>query len=121
MEDITLYILLSQPFHTQSNRLYIRLYASYALHELSIAIKSKMDPETQANIVSTHKHLIASNTSSQLNIKSGTSTVDDSGPPSPSSGVVKNFAEVAPGIYRSSFPYPANLVHLRSLGLKTVL
>lgn len=81
-----------------------------------------MDYENQANIISTHKHLIASNTTSpHLNVRSGTSTVDDSGPPSPSSGVVKNFAEVAPGIYRSSFPYPANLEHLKTLEIKTVL
>jgi hypothetical protein len=81
-----------------------------------------MDFESQAKIVSTHKHLIACNTkSSQPVVNSGTSTVDDSGPPSPSSGVVKNFAEVAPGIYRSSFPYASNLEHLKTLGLKTVL
>ena len=49
-------------------------------------------------------------------------TVDDSGPPSPNNGgPVKNFGEVVPRFYRSSFPYAANLEHLRSLGLKTIL
>ncbi|KAL8877673.1 MAG: hypothetical protein Q9198_004353 [Flavoplaca austrocitrina] len=51
----------------------------------------------------------------------GNFSVEDSGPPSPTSGTVLNFGEVAPGIYRSSFPMNGNFEHLRSLGLKTIL
>ena len=57
-------------------------------------------------------------------MKAETSTTDESGPPSPtpaSPGPIINFAEVEPGIYRSSFPVDSNIDHLRSLGLKTIL
>ena len=81
-----------------------------------------MDPEAQKNIIAQHGHLIASRHPSQSRAINGLSTADDSGPPSPNyGGAVKNFGEVMPGFYRSSFPYAANLEHLRSLGLKTIL
>ena len=47
--------------------------------------------------------------------------MENSGPPSPTSGIIINFAEVVPGIYRSSFPTVGNFEHLQSLGLKTIL
>ena len=81
-----------------------------------------MDHEAQQKIIAQHGHLIASRHPSQSKIIDGLSTADDSGPPSPNlGGAVKNFGEVTPGIYRSSFPYAANLEHLRSLKLKTIL
>ena len=49
------------------------------------------------------------------------SSVEESEPPSPTSGPPANFDRVAPGIYRSSFPRPGNFEHLQSLGLKTIL
>ncbi|KAL2041254.1 hypothetical protein N7G274_006199 [Stereocaulon virgatum] len=80
-----------------------------------------MDLENQQKIISCHGHLIASRPSTQIKVK-GDMTVDDSGPPSPNNGgPVKNFGEVAPRFYRSSFPYAGNLDHLKSLGLKTIL
>jgi hypothetical protein len=80
-----------------------------------------MDPENQQKIIYCHGHLIASRPSTQIKVK-GDMTVDDSGPPSPNNGgPVKNFGEVAPRFYRSSFPYAGNLDHLQSLGLKTIL
>ena len=57
-------------------------------------------------------------------MKAETSATDESGPPSPtpaSPGTIINFAEVEPGIYRSSFPLDSNIDHLRSLGLKAIL
>ncbi|KAL8733329.1 MAG: hypothetical protein Q9166_002153 [cf. Caloplaca sp. 2 TL-2023] len=82
-----------------------------------------MDPETRNKIISSHGPLISSSMSSVYNDKKikGTFSVEDSGPPSPTSGTVLNFGEVAPGIYRSSFPMNGNFEHLRSLGLKTIL
>ncbi|MCJ1311723.1 hypothetical protein MMC25_005396 [Agyrium rufum] len=49
------------------------------------------------------------------------SSVEESAPPSPTNGPAPNFAEVAPGVYRSSFPRPGNFEHLRTLGLRTIL
>lgn len=48
-------------------------------------------------------------------------TIEDSLPPSPQVGLPVNFAEVAPGIYRSSFPQSTNFEHLAELKLKTIL
>jgi len=79
-----------------------------------------MDTESQQKIVSRHGPLISSKAPDKINSK-GTLSVEDSGPPSPHSGTVNNFGEVAPGIYRSSFPHPDNIDHLKTLGLKTVL
>ena len=65
--------------------------------------------------------------SSRLSLASGISntptveTVEDSLPPSPRVGLPINFAEVAPGVYRSSFPQRINFEHLAELKLKTVL
>ncbi|KAL8737490.1 MAG: hypothetical protein Q9181_001620 [Wetmoreana brouardii] len=80
-----------------------------------------MDPEARSNIISSHGPLISSAISSVYGKPKGTFSVDDSGPPSPTSGPVINFGQVAPGIYRSSFPMHGNFEHLRSLGLKTIL
>ncbi|KAI4258216.1 MAG: hypothetical protein L6R42_005225 [Xanthoria sp. 1 TBL-2021] len=82
-----------------------------------------MDPEARNKIISSHGPLISSSMSSVYNEKKtkGSFSVEDSGPPSPTSGIVLNFGEVAPGIYRSSFPMNGNFEHLRSLGLKTIL
>ncbi|KAL8681685.1 MAG: hypothetical protein Q9186_002202 [Xanthomendoza sp. 1 TL-2023] len=81
-----------------------------------------MDPQTRNEIISNHGPLISSSMSvyNEKKVK-GTFSVEDSGPPSPTSGPVINFGEVAPGIYRSSFPMSGNFDHLRSLGLKTIL
>ena len=46
---------------------------------------------------------------------------DTPSPPSLVSGPLGNFGEVAPGIYRSSFPRITNFDHLASLGLKSIL
>lgn len=84
-----------------------------------------MDSEARETIVNSHGPLISSSMSfvfgSPSNQIKGTFSVEDSGPPSPTSGPVTNFGEVAPGIYRSSFPMNGNFAHLRSLGLKTIL
>merc|ERR1712072_1292694 len=55
---------------------------------------------------------------------SGSSAVSESSPSGEDSGAVhppQNFAEVLPGLYRSSFPQEQHYSYLRSLGLKTVL
>ncbi|KAL8711639.1 MAG: hypothetical protein Q9220_004049 [cf. Caloplaca sp. 1 TL-2023] len=82
-----------------------------------------MDSETRSKIVTSHGPLISSSMSTVFSEKKtkGNFSVEDSGPPSPTSGIVSNFAEVATGIYRSSFPMDGNFDHLRSLGLKTIL
>lgn len=84
-----------------------------------------MDSEARNKIISSHGPLISSSMSSVFGSNSkqskGTFSVEDSGPPSPTSGPVMNFGDVAPGIYRSSFPMSGNFEHLRSLGLKTIL
>lgn len=49
------------------------------------------------------------------------SSIDGSEPPSPTLGPPTNFAQVVPGIYRSSFPKIGNFEFLGSLGLKTVV
>ena len=51
----------------------------------------------------------------------GAHSVEDSGPPSPTSGPILNFGEIAPKIYRSSFPQASNLADLKALGLKTMM
>ncbi|KAL9126854.1 MAG: hypothetical protein Q9217_004162 [Psora testacea] len=51
----------------------------------------------------------------------GAPNIEDSGPPSPRSGTIPNFGEIAPKVYRSSFPYASNLGHLKGLGLKTLI
>ncbi|KAL8787594.1 MAG: hypothetical protein Q9213_002156 [Squamulea squamosa] len=82
-----------------------------------------MDPETRNKIITSHGPLISSSMSPVHieNKTKGNFSVEDSGPPSPTSGTVLNFGEVVPGIYRSSFPMNGNFEHLRSLGLKTIL
>ncbi|KAI4192981.1 MAG: hypothetical protein LQ350_008512 [Teloschistes chrysophthalmus] len=83
-----------------------------------------MDPESRFKIINTHSPLISSPSMSSAypdKPNKGSFSVEDSGPPSPTSGLVTNFAQVAPGIYRSSFPMSGNFAHLRSLGLKTIL
>jgi len=99
-----------------------------------------MDSEAKDKIVSRHGHLISSQRLNTVNIrhlvcpnkpqvpaessttpKNGAFSAEDSGPPSPASGQIPNFGEVAPGIYRSSFPYACNLEHLKALKLKTVV
>lgn len=79
-----------------------------------------MDAEAQEKIVRSHGHLVSHKPAHQISLK-GKFSAEDSGPPSPSSGPVNNFGEVAPGIYRSSFPHAENMAHVRSLGLKSVL
>ena len=79
-----------------------------------------MDPEAQKKIVQSHGHLVSQKPAQQISLK-GKVSAEDSGPPSPSSGPVNNFGEVAPGIYRSSFPQAGNMAHIRSLGLKSIL
>lgn len=79
-----------------------------------------MDAEAQKKIVQSHSHLVSHKPAHQISLKSKFST-EDSGPPSPSSGPMNNFGEVAPGIYRSSFPHADNMAHVRSLGLKSIL
>ncbi|KAL9019331.1 MAG: hypothetical protein Q9185_003409 [Variospora sp. 1 TL-2023] len=84
-----------------------------------------MDPAAREKIVSSHGPLISSSMPSVFGSISkqskGSFSVEDSGPPSPTSGPVINFGLVAPGIYRSSFPTQGNFEHLRSLGLRTIL
>lgn len=82
-----------------------------------------MDPKIRKEIISSHGPLIASSMSAALSSSKGKGSfsVEDSGPPSPTSGPMINFGAVAPGIYRSSFPMSGNFEHLRSLGLKTIL
>ena len=46
---------------------------------------------------------------------------DTPSPPSLVNGPLGNFGEVAPGIYRSSFPRATSFDHLSSLGLKSIL
>lgn len=79
-----------------------------------------MDPEAQMKIVHGHGHLVSQRPAQKIDVK-GTFSAEESGPPSPSSGPMNNFAEVAPGIYRSSFPQASNMEHVRSLGLKSIL
>ena len=70
---------------------------------------------------------ISLSNSSAISLASRTSntppieTLEDSLPPSPSYGLPVNFGEVAPGIYRSSFPQGTNFEHLSDLKLKTIL
>ena len=80
-----------------------------------------MDSASRDKIISSHRHLISSSMSTVSTQPKGNFSVDDSGPPSPTTGPVVNFAEVAPGIYRSSFPTMGNFEHLKSVGLKTIL
>lgn len=81
-----------------------------------------MDSKSQKKIIDRHGPLVSSSQIHPKNVNTkGNFSVEDSGPPSPHSGTVSNFGEVAPGIYRSSFPYPENLEHLRSLRLKTIV
>ena len=79
-----------------------------------------MNAEDQKTIVRSHGHLVSHKSAHQTSLKSKFSA-EDSGPPSPSSGPVNNFGEVAPGIYRSSFPQAGNMEHVSSLGLKSIL
>ncbi|KAL6714809.1 tyrosine-protein phosphatase siw14 [Lecanora helva] len=80
-----------------------------------------MDDQSQQKIISRHGPLISSSKAPDQVSPKGNFSVEDSGPPSPHSGVVNNFGKVAPGIYRSSFPYPENIEHLKTLELKTIL
>lgn len=80
-----------------------------------------MDTDIRKQIVSSHGHLISSSKSSVFVAHTNSHSVEDSGPPSPNSGPIINFAQVAAGIYRSSFPMAGNFEHLKSLGLKTIL
>lgn len=81
-----------------------------------------MDPKSQQKIIRGHGHLISSSSfPNHVSNPTGSPSVEDSGPPSPSSGPIINFAEVSPGIYRSSFPRSGNFEHMKSLGLKSIL
>lgn len=80
-----------------------------------------MDTDIRKQIVSSHGHLISSSKPSVLVTHANGHSVEDSGPPSPNSGPIINFAQVAAGIYRSSFPMAGNFEHLKSLDLKTIL
>ena len=100
-----------------------------------------MDPQAQETIIRSHGHLVShppprTTTRTPILPPPPTPTlvpgaiaaaldspIDESGPPSPSSSVgpIVNFAEVVPGIYRSSYPMASNREHLQSLGLKTIL
>ncbi|MCJ1244401.1 hypothetical protein MMC30_001599 [Trapelia coarctata] len=92
---------------------------------------ANMDVRTKQQIISDHRHLLA--TSEQLQIKvngtqsprcsaySAEGSIEESEPSSPTPGPPANFAEVAPGIYRSSFPNLGNFEFLKTLGLKTIL
>lgn len=82
-----------------------------------------MDPNIRKQIISNHGPLISSSMSTVVSSSKskGMLSVEDSGPPSPTSGPVVNLGEIVPGIYRSSFPMSGNFEHLRSLGLKTIL
>ncbi|KAL9609649.1 MAG: hypothetical protein Q9167_005602 [Letrouitia subvulpina] len=80
-----------------------------------------MDIDIRKQIVSSHGHLISSSQSSVSVSHTNGHSVEDSGPPSPNSGPSINFAQVAAGIYRSSFPMAGNFEHLKSLGLRTIL
>lgn len=51
----------------------------------------------------------------------GQISVEESGPPSPQSGIPVNFGVVEEGIYRSSFPQNSNIAFLESLRLKTIV
>lgn len=77
---------------------------------------NNMDSYTKNSIVSGHGHLVACSKT-----PSNGASVEASGPPSPTTGPIVNFAQVAPGIYRSSFPTAGNFEHLQSLGLKSIL
>lgn len=80
-----------------------------------------MNPELQQKIITRHGHLVSHSDSPSYVSNPGTPSVENSGPPSPTSGPIVNFAEVSPGLYRSSFPRSGNFEHLQSLGLKTIL
>lgn len=79
-----------------------------------------MDPESQEKIIQSHGHLVSQKPAQLVSIK-GKFSAEESGPPSPLSGPMNNFGEVAPGIYRSSFPQVGNMEHVRSLRLKSIL
>jgi hypothetical protein len=80
-----------------------------------------MDLESKQKIIHGHGHLISSSKLSGNGCRKEPGSKEDTGPPTPSPGIVINFGHVAPGIYRSSFPHAANFEHLASLGLKTIL
>lgn len=75
-----------------------------------------MNACAKESIISGHAHLVAPSKT-----PNNGASVEASGPPSPTTGPVVNFAQVAPGIYRSSFPAAGNFEHLQSLGLKSIL
>lgn len=85
-----------------------------------VILTDKMDLNAQQTIIQGHGHLVSQHHAKQISVRDKFSA-EDSGPPSPSSGPMNNFGEVAPGIYRSSFPQAGNMEHLRSLGLKSIL
>ncbi len=80
-----------------------------------------MDPQAQQKIIERHGLLVSRSDSESYVSKPGTPSLENSGPPSPNSGPIINFAEVVPGVYRSSFPRFGNFAHLQSLGLRTIL
>lgn len=81
----------------------------------------KMDAESKQKIIHRHGHLISSSKPPSDSYVQEPGSKEETGPPTPASGIVINFGHVAPGIYRSSFPQPENFEHLASLGLKTIL
>ena len=52
---------------------------------------------------------------------SAMNSIEESEPPSPTAGPPINFGDVAPGIYRSSFPKVGNFEFMKTLGLRTIL
>ena len=80
-----------------------------------------MNPQSQQKIIDCHGPLVSHPEDPSQGSKPGAPSLENSGPPSPSSGPIINFGEVVPGLYRSSFPRFGNFEHLQSLGLKTIL
>ncbi|KAL9098126.1 MAG: hypothetical protein Q9163_006156 [Psora crenata] len=83
-------------------------------------VSTKRMPARRLNTVNI-KHIIPQRRSPTRVHFKGAPSLEDSGPPSPTAGPIQNFGEIAPKIYRSSFPYASNLGHLQSLGLKTMI
>lgn len=82
------------------------------------AEKTFPTPESDHNPISNSSTLFLS---SQISNTPTVETIEDSLPPTPKVGLPVNFAEVAPGIYRSSFPQQINFEHLVELKLNTIL
>lgn len=116
------------------SRLHLELGQPHALHEHSAPSDSSGQKDAQPiqalptfaplqpfNLSSAYHTPIIQSTTSTSSI-SGSSALSESS----SSGDSEvsppgNFAEVVPGLYRSSFPHEKHFPYLRSLGLKTIL